>query len=689
MAGRELAREVEAALRNTRQAATLMASLSRMRDKRRERMREIPLEELEKLKEMRRRNLKNLSDNLKLLKDRIESLGGKLYIAKDHAAACKYVADVIARNNAKIVVKSKSLTSEEIRLNEWLERLGVEVVETDLGERIVQLAGERPSHLLAPAVHKDAASVAEIFAAGLKPEAEAITQHVRSELRSKFLGADVGITGANVIAAEEGAIFVVTNEGNERFVTSIPRVYICIAGVEKVVSNLADALHTLSILIPSATGQRVSSYITVIGLGPENAGRWDEFHIVLIDNSRFAALGDKTLSEALECIRCAACFNVCPTYRIVGGHVFGHIYTGPIGLPWTAITHGEAAAYSFSSLCVGCGLCKLECPVEIDIPFLISSIKERGNGLYGEAAPWLLRNYDTLIKLGSHIPRVANLFMQSRLGRKILERLAGIDRRRQLPRIASKSFRKLVREESKEEAEKRAALFTDAMIMYMFPEIGVDAVDILKRFGVGLVVPRQLSSGMPLIQYGYLKQAREIARKNVSYLLEHVRAGCDVVCLEPTAAYCIKEVYPRLIDDESAGELAAHTYGFPEYLASLLRDAGISLDKGMRVAYHWPCHARERGAQPAMAKLLSMLGIEVSFVDEGCCGMAGTWGMRRGYIGYELSRSIGEKVVQSLEATEADTIITESTICMLQFRELSRLRVIHAIPFLKSVLEGG
>ncbi len=689
MAGRELSREVEIALHNTRQTATLRASLSRMRDKRRERMREISLEELEELKEMRRRNLKNLSNNLKLLKERVESFGGKLYIAKDHIAACRYVADVIVSNNAKIVVKSKSLTSEEIRLNEWLGRLGVEVVETDLGERIVQLAGERPSHLLAPAVHKDAASVAEIFAAGLKPEAEAITQHVRSELRSKFLSADIGITGANVIAAEEGAIFIVTNEGNERFVTSIPRVYICIAGVEKVVSNLAEALQTLSILIPSATGQRISSYVTVIGLGPGNAGRWDEFHIVLVDNGRLAALSDETLFEALECIRCAACFNVCPTYRTVGGHVFGHIYTGPIGLPWTAITHGEEAAYSFSSLCVSCGLCKLECPVEIDIPFLISSIKERGNGLYGEAAPWLLRNYDTLIKLGSYMPRVANLFMQSGLGRKLLERLAGIDRRRPLPRIASKSFRKLVREAAGEKMEKRAALFTDAMIMYMFPEIGLDAVDILKRFGVGLVVPQQLSSGMPLIQYGYLKQAREIARKNISYLLEHVRAGCDVVCLEPTAAYCIREAYPRLVDDESAGELAARTYGFPEYLALLLHNASTSINKDIHVAYHWPCHARERAAQPAMARLLSMLGIEVSFVDEGCCGMAGTWGMRSGYVGYELSRSIGEKVVQSLEATEADIIVTESTICMLQLRELSRLRVAHAIPFLKSILEGG
>jgi len=680
---RNLQIEVRTALGKTTQTQALASAFNRMRSKRMQAMPEISLPELLELKSLRRRSAQNMDSNIELLRRVVEEAGGGFHLARTAEEARRYICDILRKRGAKLVVKTKSMTTEEINLNRAILGMGVKVVETDLGERIVQLAGERPTHILAPAVHKNVAEIAALFSPSLRPETQEITRFVRGQLRESFRSADVGITGANVISAHECTVFIVTNEGNDMFVTSLPPVYICVAGVEKVVSSIEEALRVIEVLVPSATGHRMSSYVTVLSPLSERFAKGREFHLILLDNGRRGAVGG-VFSEALECIRCAACLNICPTYRLVGGHVFGDIYTGPIGLPWTAITAGTREAYEFSSLCVSCGLCKAECPVDIDIPHMISQIKNEGNGRWGQTAPWLLRKYEKLIRLGAKAPHVSNLLVRSRLGAWVLERLAGIDRRRPLPSFASTSLDKLLPNQPASGVAESVALFTDALIMYMFPEIGLEAASVLKAFGVSAFLPQQLSSGMPLIQCGYLHEASRTARENVARLSEYVERGHEVVCLEPTAWYCVREVYPKLLG-RAAETLAEHAHSFSEYLLSRMNRYSGPKRQSEHLAYHWPCHARGAEGGPAAVRLLSKLGFEVSFVDEGCCGMAGTWGMRKGFEGYEMSRRIGENLASALSKTGAGTVVTDSTVCMLQLQQFSRLRITHLSTILSSL----
>ena len=676
-------KEIEKALQNKRQVNTLQSALTRMRDKRRKRMLRFRPEELNELKRIREGNRRNILENIERLREAVEKAGGRFVFASDAEEAQSYVLSVVKESGARLVIKSKSLTTEEVGLNEALEELGVEVVETDLGERIVQLAGERPSHILAPAVHKDAYEIASILSPNLSPDPTEITRYVRKELREKFLTAGVGISGANVIASDVGAVFIVTNEGNERFVTSIPRVYICVAGVEKVVSNIEEALKIIRILVPSATGQLMSSYVTVVSPYMREFRDGREFHMVLVDNGRLEALGGGELEETLECIRCSACFNVCPTYRLVGGHVFGHIYSGPIGLTWTAIAHGYHNAFKFSSLCISCGLCKVECPVDIDIPMMISRVKDWGNRYVRASAPYLLRNYDKLLRLGSRFPKLSNILLSSGLGKRLMSLLADTDMRRNMPLFADENFyKKFSRITQDGEYDRRAVLFTDYLIMYMFPEIGVKAVKLLNKAGTYCLLPKQLSSGMPLIQYGYLKEAEKIARSNVENLFGFVREGYDVICLEPTAWYCLKEVYPKLLGDSKAERLADSVYSLAEYLLEYCSEVNRGLEY-IHVAYHWPCHARGKWIEePFFKRLLERAGYRVSLVDEGCCGMAGTWGMRRGYKGYEISVEIGRNLVERMKETNAEALTTDSTVCMIQLKTFSPEKTLHSLDLL-------
>src|SRR5690606_15736312 len=271
----------------------------------------------------------------------------------------------------KLAVKSKSMATEEIRLNPALEARGIRVVETDLGEWIVQLAGDHPSHLIAPAIHITREQVAELFSKEtgqeVSPEVQALVGVARQRLRQAFIDADMGITGANAAIAETGTIAIVTNEGNDRLVATLPPVHVAVLGVEKIVPTIDDVAAMLKLLPRSGTAQKITSYVSFI-TGPSRTADIElvtamgvhgpkEVHIVLLDNGRLAAREDPELVDTLYCIRCGACSNVCPPYQVVGGHLFGHIYTGPIGLPLTALHHGLDAAADPQSLCVSCNAC--------------------------------------------------------------------------------------------------------------------------------------------------------------------------------------------------------------------------------------------------------------------------------------------------------------------------------------------
>ena len=297
--------------------------------------------------------------------------------------ACQIVADICARRGTRLVVKTKSMATEEIFLNEHLESQGITAVETDLGEWLLQCAEDRPSHLIVPAIHKQrtqiAAMLTSMFDRPFDPEdIEGMARVVRAELRPHFTASGVGITGGNILVAETGSLVLVTNEGNAGLTTTLPPVHIAVVGIDKMVESTSDALDVVRLLAKSATGQVISSYTQFIS-GPTPAQPEAEMHVILLDNGRSQMADDPVFDPALSCIRCGACANVCPPYQVVGGHAFGHVYTGAIGLVTTAFHHGIEAAAGPQSLCISCGACAQVCPAKIPLPDQILEVRARSH----------------------------------------------------------------------------------------------------------------------------------------------------------------------------------------------------------------------------------------------------------------------------------------------------------------------
>src|SRR6185369_13209634 len=307
--------------------------------------------------------------------------GGKVIFCKDGEEVADFVLALAKDRGARLIVKSKSMTTEEVDLNERLEHHNLEAVETDLGEYIVQLAHERPYHIVAPALHKTREQVADLLTERLGVPRETViekqTMIARVVLREKFLADDIGVSGANFLVADSGAIVLVENEGNARLTTSAPKIHIAVAGIEKLIPRAQDLATFLKLLGRSATGQPLTVYTSFLS-GPrrgEEVDGPDEFYLVLLDNGRSKLLADREKRESLHCIRCGACLNICPVYRKIGGHSFPWVYSGPIGAIITPQFMGpmhEPALPFASSLC---GACAEVCPVKIDIPKILLALR--------------------------------------------------------------------------------------------------------------------------------------------------------------------------------------------------------------------------------------------------------------------------------------------------------------------------
>ena len=333
---------------------------------------------------IRKHVITNLDFYLNQLIDQMEKRGVHVHLAKTPADAVGIVRSIVRKHDAKNVLKSKSMISEEVHLNHALEEDGVAVVETDLGEYIIQIAGEPPSHIIVPAMHKTRQQVADLFEpiAGhaLSSDTPTLTRFVRTQMREQFLRGDIGITGCNFAVANTGSIVMVTNEGNGRMVSTLPRVQITLMGMERIVPSFRELDVLLNLLARSATGQRLSSYTTIL-TPPKHTGDSDgpeEYHLVILDHNRSEILGDKTFRPALNCIRCGACFNVCPVYRQIGGHAYGSVYAGPIGSVITPLLEQDWKKWGhlpyFSSLC---GACTEACPVHIPLHDLLVKLRMR------------------------------------------------------------------------------------------------------------------------------------------------------------------------------------------------------------------------------------------------------------------------------------------------------------------------
>lgn len=337
----------------------------------------------EQAKAVKERSMANLPQLLETLEKRVQEAGGVVHWARTAEEARRIIGELVRGGSVRSVVKGKSMVTEEIGLNEYLTGLGVDVWETDLGEFIIQLAGEPPSHIIAPAIHKSKEEIARLFSSKLgvseADSPEQLTEIARETLRQRFLGADMGITGANMAVAETGSIVLLENEGNIRLSTTVPRIHVVLMGIEKVIPTLEDMAILLAVLPRSATGQKLSSYVSII-TGPRREGEADgpqEFHLVILDNGRSRILADPDRRQTLHCIRCGACLNVCPVYRKVGGHSYGWAYSGPIGSVLTPQLVPAKKAWILPFATTLCGACAEVCPVKIDLPKLLLTMRWR------------------------------------------------------------------------------------------------------------------------------------------------------------------------------------------------------------------------------------------------------------------------------------------------------------------------
>ncbi len=359
----------------------------------------------DRARSIRLHTLSSLDSYLSEFAESVARVGGHVFFAGDADEAKGYITALAADRGVKKAVKSKSMVTEEIELNDALDAAGVDVVETDLGEFIVQLSGDTPSHIIAPVLHWTRFGVGELFAekidAPYTDDPIELNSIARAHLRKIFLEADMGISGVNFGVASTGSICTVTNEGNGRLSTTAPRIHVAVMGMERLVPTPGDLAVMLEVLARSATGQRLSVYTNIV-TGPRRPGDPDgpdEFHVVILDNGRSRVLGSPE-SEILACIRCGACLNICPVYREVGGHAYGSVYSGPVGAVLTPALMGKGFDLPFASSL--CGACQEVCPVRIDIPRMLLNLRARSSQAGDSEFRWLRAGLSAYARAASH-----------------------------------------------------------------------------------------------------------------------------------------------------------------------------------------------------------------------------------------------------------------------------------------------
>ncbi len=406
---------------------------------------------------IRDRVLNDLEHWLLYFEQQATKRGAIVHWAETGQDVNRIVAEIAVGHGVRTATKSKSMVSEECGLNEALERAGVEVMETDLGEYILQIAHEAPSHIVAPVVHKNKDEISDLFAKihqlPRKTGIAELCREAREILRPAFLNADMGISGANFLVAETGSALIVTNEGNGRLVTTLPRVHVAITGIEKVVPTLEDVSTLLRLLPRSATGQSITNYVSVLtgtkddsdSDGPEH------FHIILLDNGRSSLLGGE-MQDMLRCIRCGACMNHCPVYQNIGGHAYGWVYPGPMGSILTPLLGGMENAPDLPNASTLCGACTVVCPVKIPLPDLLRKLREKQMeiGMKSRQETFMLRAWAWLAlhpKIYAMTTSIAVRFMKLLGGReKLLHHLPGArgwSDGRDFPAPQGKTFREL------------------------------------------------------------------------------------------------------------------------------------------------------------------------------------------------------------------------------------------------------
>jgi L-lactate dehydrogenase complex protein LldF len=615
-----------------------------------------------------------------------ERRGAKVFRTSDPAEVKRYILDLAKAQNVQAVVKSKSMASEEIHLNKAFEQAGIQVDETDLGEWIIQLAHQTPSHMVMPAIHMTKEEVAEVFSqeveAGQAPDIPKLVKFARGKLRPKFLAADMGITGANIAVAETGSLVIITNEGNARLVTTLPRIHVAIVGIEKLVAQLADIDPILTALPRSATGQLLTSYVSMLsGQVPNTDGSPKDLHIILMDNHRSDMVKDPKFKEALQCIRCATCLNVCPVFRLVGGHVFGKTYTGGIGTILTAWFDELKKSEDIQGLCIQCGSCVPVCPGKIDIPGLILELRrrlvvEQGQSLAMKAIFGVVNNrrlFHSMLRMASVTQKP---FKQGRFIRHLPLFLSDMTDFRSLPAIAPEPFRDKFKAIAQPKQAEKVVFYAGCLIDFAYPETGMALVKILNKAGIEVVFPEnQTCCGAPARYSGAYEVAAQNARDNIKALLE--TDATYVVSACPTCTVALKhdflDTFKTLGITDAMGEaqrLSDRTIDFSSLVKKLVDEGRLTFKEGQhlgKITYHDSCHLkRTLKATDEPRELLQKAGHEIAEMYEcdTCCGMAGSYSLKLP----EISAPILERKLKHIKDTGADKVVMDCPGCVMQIR---------------------
>ncbi|MFN0070856.1 MAG: LUD domain-containing protein [Chloroflexota bacterium] len=674
--------------------------------------------------------IERLPELIKQFTQRAQEVGTVVHRAKTAEDACRIVGDIARRHNVTLAVKSKSMVSEEVEINHYLERMGVRAVETDLGEWIIQLAHERPSHLIAPAIHKTREEIAVLFSEHtgreIPAELDALVKVAREQLRQDFVNAGMGISGANIAIAETGGIVIVSNEGNGRLCTTLPPVHVAMVGIEKIVPSMDDAMSILKILSRNATGQRQTSYVSFI-TGPSRSADIElalavgvhgpvEQHIILLDNGRMAAREDPLYREALHCIKCGACSNVCPPYQEVGGHAFGHIYTGPIGLVVTDMHHGIDAAGGPQSLCMSCNACEQVCPVGIPIAQQIIDVRQKHVAEHGLP----LTKQAVITGLTSEIAQTIGRFAQKPfMGTDGMIRklpfMSALTEWRSLPGLAARPLRDRLRHlvpgSSRAGAPasasrmtsnvtgQRVAYFPGCMTDRLHPETGEAAVRVLQSLGCDVSLPLGWRCcGLVASNAGDLPTAIDLAHETIR-ALEKSDAEVIVSTSTSCAAMMLQDYDHIFAEDPEwharAKKLAERVRTFTEYVGTDagLEDGALAQGASERLTYHDACQSHNcLGLKSESRKLLNgVMGAELCEMTDStvCCGFGGTFSVEHP----EVSRRVLAKKLEHALATGASTIVADNPGCVMHMQGAldaagSAVRVKHLADVLDEAIQS-
>ncbi len=665
--------------------------------------------------DVRKRRKELLADFIK----NAEAAGSKVFIAKNTEEANQYVIDLAKKKNAKVIAKSKSMVSEEAHFNKALAAAGIRSSETDLGEWIVQLAGQRPSHMVMPAIHMFKEEVAELFSKEvgrpLTPDIKNLVEVARERLRQEYFDADIGLTGANFLIAETGGIGLVTNEGNARLCATLPKVHVVFAGIHKLVPSMEDAIKITRLLPRNATGQLLTSYVTWIRGAVPTDGVPKEQHIVLIDGGREALYESKACHDALRCIQCGACANVCPVYQTVGGHVFGSIYISAIGIILTAFYEGLEKAREITRACIGCRSCVAVCPANIDLEEIILHLrgevtKEFGMGMVKNVAfKAVMKNrslFHSMVRAASKLQRPVTDKDPAGGEHRVIRHLPMhfMDRDftqwRNLPSIADRPFRSLFKDikQNVDKPRYRVGFFVGCGADFVYPEAGVAMMKVLNALGVEVVFPEtQNCCGIPALYSGDTETGVYLAKQNVDAFTEANVQYVLSIC--PTCTMGVRRDFVERLADQpdwaaKAQAVSDKTMDASAFLEQVLGASEQLADFAPQgsITYHDSCHLkRGNNVWKEPRALLQATGHEIVEMknSDRCCGFGGTYS----FLSHpQISKQITADKVATITEANCKTVAMDCPGCMIMLKGAMgkanpNIRCAHTMELLAEALE--